>query len=74
MLHQPELGVLVVAMLASVPLEWFSSEPQEALEDLSPHWTSMLLCVTCLVQFAVSLTIDSVYERKAAARPSIIIG
>ncbi|WNB74232.1 poly-beta-1,6-N-acetyl-D-glucosamine synthase [Methylomonas koyamae] len=56
---------LVVAMLASVPLEWFSSQPQEALEDLSPHWTSMLLCVTCLVQFAVSLTIDSVYEKKS---------
>lgn len=56
---------LVVAMLALVPLEWFSSEPREALEDLSPHWTSMLLCVTCLIQFAVSLTIDSSYERKS---------
>ncbi|MCQ8181692.1 poly-beta-1,6-N-acetyl-D-glucosamine synthase [Methylomonas sp. SURF-1] len=56
---------LVVAMLALVPLDWFSSEPQEALEDLSPHWTSMLLCVTCLIQFAVSLTIDSVYEKKS---------
>ncbi|WP_446811071.1 poly-beta-1,6-N-acetyl-D-glucosamine synthase [Methylomonas sp. 2BW1-5-20] len=56
---------LVVAMLALVPFEWFSSEPQEALEDLSPHWTSMLLCVTCLIQFAVSLTIDSSYERKS---------
>ncbi|CAD6879104.1 Biofilm PGA synthesis N-glycosyltransferase PgaC (EC 2.4.-.-) [Methylomonas albis] len=56
---------LVVAMLAQVPFEWFSSEPQEALEDLSPHWTSMLLCVTCLIQFAVSLTIDSSYERKS---------
>jgi len=56
---------LVVAMLALVPIEWLSSEPQEALEDLSPHWTSMLLCVTCLIQFAVSLTIDSSYERKS---------
>ncbi|OQW79838.1 MAG: poly-beta-1,6 N-acetyl-D-glucosamine synthase [Proteobacteria bacterium ST_bin11] len=56
---------LVVVMLAVVPLGWFSSEPQEALEDLSPHWTSMLLCVTCLIQFAVSLTIDSSYERKS---------
>ncbi|QBC29885.1 poly-beta-1,6 N-acetyl-D-glucosamine synthase [Methylomonas sp. LW13] len=56
---------LVVAMLALVPFEWLSSEPQEALEDLSPHWTSMLLCVTCLIQFAVSLTIDSSYERKS---------
>jgi biofilm PGA synthesis N-glycosyltransferase PgaC len=56
---------LVVAMLALVPFEWFSNEPREALEDLSPHWTSMLLCVTCLIQFAVSLTIDSSYERKS---------
>ncbi|WP_026604447.1 poly-beta-1,6-N-acetyl-D-glucosamine synthase [Methylomonas sp. 11b] len=56
---------LVVAMLALVPFEWLSSEPQDALEDLSPHWTSMLLCVTCLIQFAVSLTIDSSYERKS---------
>ncbi|MCQ8118219.1 poly-beta-1,6-N-acetyl-D-glucosamine synthase [Methylomonas rosea] len=56
---------LVVAMLAMVPFEWFSNEPREALEDLSPHWTSMLLCVTCLIQFAVSLTIDSSYERKS---------
>ena len=56
---------LVIAMLALVPVDWFSSEPQEALADLSPHWTSMLLCVTCLIQFAVSLTIDSSYERKS---------
>lgn len=56
---------LVVVMLALVPLGWFSSEPQEALEDLSPHWTSMLLCITCLIQFAVSLAIDSRYERKS---------
>ena len=56
---------LVVAMLVAAPLQWLISEqPQEALEDLSPHWTSMLLCVTCLVQFAVSLAIDSRYERR----------
>lgn len=55
---------LVVGLLLSTPLGWLLDEqPQEALEDLSPRWTSMLLCITCLVQFAVSLAIDSRYER-----------
>lgn len=31
---------------------------------LIPSWTGMLLSVTCLVQFAVSLWIDSRYEKK----------
>jgi poly-beta-1,6-N-acetyl-D-glucosamine synthase len=56
---------LVLALLVWAPLQWIVSEqPQDALEDLSPRWTSMLLCVTCLIQFAVSLTIDSHYERQ----------
>ena len=59
---------LVVAMLLAAPLEWIASEQaQEALEDLSPRWTSMLLCVTCLIQFAVSLAIDSRYERSSGS-------
>lgn len=32
------------------------------LHDLSPSWTSMLLSLTCLFQFGVSLGIDSRYE------------
>jgi len=56
----------VVALLLVAPLEWIAADqPQEALEDLSPRWTSMLLCVTCLIQFAVSLSIDSRYERQS---------
>ncbi|NJA06950.1 MULTISPECIES: poly-beta-1,6-N-acetyl-D-glucosamine synthase [Methylomonas] len=56
---------LVVGMLAWVPWQWVSAQqPAEALEDLSPHWTSMLLCVTCLIQFGVSLAIDARYERQ----------
>ena len=57
---------LVLFSLVAAPLQWIlASQPQEALEDLSPRWTSMLLCVTCLVQFAVSLGIDSRYERQS---------
>ena len=56
----------MVAVLINAPLSWlFEQEAQEALEDLSPRWTSMLLCVTCLIQFAVSLAIDSGYEKRS---------
>ncbi len=56
---------LVVAILFATPLQWIGADQaQEALEDLSPRWTSMILCVTCLMQFAVSLSIDSRYERQ----------
>lgn len=59
---------LVVAMLAVAPLQWLGPEKaQEALADLSPHWSSMLLCITCLIQFGVSLSIDSVYEKRSGS-------
>lgn len=59
-------AVLVIAMLLMAPMQWlFVDHVQEALDDLSPRWTSMLLCVTCLVQFAVSLTIDARYENRS---------
>jgi biofilm PGA synthesis N-glycosyltransferase PgaC len=57
---------LVVAFLVMTPVQWlFTDQPQDALDDLSPRWTSMLLCITCLIQFAVSLGIDSRYERRS---------
>ena len=57
---------LIVVLLIATPIHWIIDEqPQEALQDLSPRWTSMLLCVTCLIQFAVSLSIDSVYEKRS---------
>ena len=34
------------------------------ITGLIPSWTGMLLSVTCLIQFAVSLGIDSRYEKK----------
>jgi biofilm PGA synthesis N-glycosyltransferase PgaC len=34
------------------------------LAELVPSWTGMLLSITCLVQFAVSLAIDSRYEAR----------
>ena len=59
---------LVVGVLLNAPLSWLlEQEAQEALEDLSPRWTSMLLCVTCLIQFAVSLVIDSAYENRSGS-------
>jgi biofilm PGA synthesis N-glycosyltransferase PgaC len=43
-------------------MEFFTATFTESLHDLSPSWTSMLLSVTCLLQFGVSLAIDSRYE------------
>lgn len=37
---------------------------KHSLSGLIPNWTGMLLSVTCLTQFAVSLAIDSRYERQ----------
>lgn len=34
------------------------------IADFIPSWTGMLLSVTCLAQFAVSLAIDSRYEKR----------
>jgi biofilm PGA synthesis N-glycosyltransferase PgaC len=55
---------LILATLLLLPLEFVYETRREQLADLSPSWTSMLLSVTCLVQFAVSLFIDSHYERR----------
>ena len=55
---------LVFATLIFLPMELFHESHRERLEDLSPSWTSMLLSITCLIQFGVSLFIDARYERK----------
>ena len=55
---------LVLGTLLLLPLELFNETPKEQLEDLSPSWTSMLLSITCLIQFGISLWIDSRYERR----------
>lgn len=56
---------LVLITLMLLPLELFHETQKERLEDLSPSWTSMLLSITCLIQFAASLWIDSRYERRS---------
>ncbi len=53
---------LILVHLFFVPMEFWTSTANESLHDLSPSWTSMLLSVTCLLQFGVSLAIDSRYE------------
>lgn len=55
---------LILLHLLYMPFEFLTETASESLHDLSPSWTSMLLSVTCLFQFAVSLIIDSRYEAK----------
>lgn len=55
---------LVVALMLYLPFDIFTESRREQLADLSPSWTSMLLSITCLIQFAASLAIDSHYERR----------
>lgn len=54
---------LVLITLLLLPIELLHETRQEQLADLSPSWTSMLLSITCLIQFGASLWIDSRYER-----------
>jgi biofilm PGA synthesis N-glycosyltransferase PgaC len=58
---------LVLLAIILLPLEFFQETHKERLEDLSPSWTSMLLSITCLIQFGISLWIDSRYEQKSGA-------
>ena len=59
---------IVVLILLLIPIQLLLSEQVETLGDLSPHWTSMLLCITCLFQFAVSLGIDARYEKRTGGK------
>jgi len=53
---------LIMASFLYWPWELFNETTSESLHDLSPSWTSMLLSLTCLIQFGVSLAIDARYE------------
>jgi biofilm PGA synthesis N-glycosyltransferase PgaC len=53
---------LILLHLLYAPFDLLMSTTNESLHDLSPSWTSMLLSITCLLQFGVSLAIDSRYE------------
>jgi biofilm PGA synthesis N-glycosyltransferase PgaC len=58
----------VVFLIVLAPFLLLLGGHKETLDDLSPHWTSMLLCITCLLQFAVSLGIDAHYERRTGEK------
>lgn len=53
---------LILLHLLCGALSLFSGSHYESLHNLSPSWTSTLLSLTCLIQFGVSLAIDSRYE------------
>ena len=58
----------VVLLILLAPIQLLVSGHKETLGDLAPQWTSMLLCITCLFQFAVSLGIDSRYEQSTGEK------
>lgn len=53
---------LILVHLAFGLIGLLSGSETESLHNLSPSWTSTLLSLTCLIQFGVSLAIDSRYE------------
>ena len=55
---------LMVAGLAIWGVSQLFDWHRHLISGLIPNWTGMLLSVTCLAQFGVSLAIDSRYERK----------
>ena len=55
---------LILLHILFAPVELFTESTRQSLHDLSPSWTSMLLSLTCLIQFGVSLFIDSHYESR----------
>ncbi len=59
---------VVVLLIVLALLQLLLGNAQHTLDDFSPHWTSMLLCITCLFQFAVSLAIDARYEQRAGQK------
>ncbi len=55
-------------MMAALILIWFIGKFVEvpyymAVPTLIPGWNGIVLAVTCLMQFAISMTIDSRYEQ-----------
>lgn len=70
------LGVLWCFALASTFVFWAATQilpagwwPESlAIKSLLPGWTGVILAVTCLIQFAVGLGLDSYYEKRGLMR------
>ncbi len=70
------VGVLWCFALASTFFFWAATQllpvgwwPESlVIKSLLPGWTGVILAVTCLVQFAVGLALDSYYEKRGLMR------
>lgn len=70
------LGVLWCFALTSTFVFWAATQLLPAdwwpdslvIKSLLPGWTGVILAVTCLVQFAVGLALDSYYEKRGLMR------
>ena len=58
----------ILILILLMPLQYLLDSHQQVFDDLTPRWTSMLLCITCLIQFAVSLGIDARYEQRSGEK------
>ncbi len=56
-------SMLVITLLWAVG-KVVSLPPLLTVKTLLPGWTGLLLGITCLIQFAVSMTIDARYDRR----------
>lgn len=62
-------SVLWAYSMIAVTLLWavgkfYSLPPMLTIKSLLPGWTGLLLGITCLIQFAVSMIIDAKYDRR----------
>ncbi len=62
-------SVIWAYCMITITLLWaagqiFTLPPMLTVKTLMPGWTGILLGITCLIQFALSMTIDAKYDRK----------
>jgi biofilm PGA synthesis N-glycosyltransferase PgaC len=56
-------SALMIAAFAVVAVRMIGFDGADSWIYFLPHWTSVLLGITCLLQFGTSIAIDSRYER-----------
>ncbi len=56
-------SMIVITLLWAVG-KFYSLPPMLTIKSLLPGWTGLLLGITCLIQFAVSMTIDAKYDKQ----------
>ena len=56
-------SMIVITLLWAIG-KVYTLPPMLTIESLLPGWTGLLLGITCLIQFAVSMIIDSKYDKQ----------